>query len=122
MTQKLFLTAIAVAAGLIISACGDSPTSKPLRLSGAAGANYSSDLSDCRRIAMQYDNELTAQGAMGGAVLGGAVGAIESHEEALAGAAVGGILGAVEGNVQKEESQREMIIRCMQNRGHPVIG
>lgn len=122
MTQKLFLTTVAVAAGLIVSACGEAPTSKPLRLSGPAGAHYDADLSDCRNIAMQYDNELTSQGAIAGAAVGGLIGATESREDAIAAAAIGGLLGAAEGSIEKGENQREMMIRCMQNRGHPVIG
>ncbi|MEP1327982.1 hypothetical protein [Pseudophaeobacter sp.] len=121
-TPKLILTASVTALGLIVTACGLSPTAEPLRLSGPANAAYASDLAGCRQIAMQYDNELTSEGAIAGALIGAAAGATESHEDALAGAAIGGLIGAGEGTMEKEEKQREMIIRCMQNRGHPVIG
>ncbi len=122
MTPKLILTASVTALGLVVSACGLSPTAEPLRTSGPISASYNSDLVECRQIVAQYDNELTSEGALGGALLGAAVGATESHEEAIAGAAIGGLLGAAEGSMDKEGKQREMIIRCMQNRDHPVIG
>lgn len=122
VTTKLILTASVTALGLVVSACDLSPTAEPLRTSGPINARYNNDLVECRQIALQYDNELTSEGAIAGALLGAAAGATESHEEALAGAAIGGLLGAAEGTMDKEEKQREMIIRCMQNRNHPVIG
>ena len=122
VTPKLILTAAVTALGLGVSACGLSPAAQPLRTSGPISASYISDLVDCRQIAMRYDNELTSEGAMIGALIGAATGAGESHEDAIAGAAIGGLIGAAEGTMDKEEKQREMIIRCMQNRDHPVIG
>lgn len=122
MTQKLILTTTCILLGLGVTACGLSPAAQPLRLSGPVGANYDRDLVECRNIAGRYDNEKTSEGAVAGALIGAAAGAIESHEEAIAGAFVGGLIGAGEGTLEKEKSQREMTIRCLQNKGHPVIG
>ncbi len=122
MTTKIMLTCTAMLIGLAVSACDLAPSAKPLRLSGPVGATFSQDEAECRNIAQQYDQTLSSGGAIAGALIGAAVGAGESHEEALAGAAIGGLVGAAEGTLDKEESQRDMIIRCMQNRGHPVIG
>lgn len=122
ITPKMILTGSVTSLGLLVSACGLSPAAEPLRTSGLVSASYNNDLVQCRQIAAQYDNELPSEGALAGALIGAAVGATESHEEALAGAAVGGLLGAAEGKIDQEEKQRDMIIRCMQNHGHPVIG
>ncbi|KPD12452.1 glycine zipper domain-containing protein [Phaeobacter sp. 11ANDIMAR09] len=122
ISPKLTLTASVTALGLLVSACGLSPAAEPLRTSGPVSVSYNNDLVECRQIAAQYDTEMTSEGAIAGALLGAAVGATESHEDAIAGAAVGGLLGAAEGKIEQEEKQREMIIRCMQNRDHPVIG
>ncbi|MDE4132081.1 glycine zipper domain-containing protein [Phaeobacter sp. QD34_3] len=122
MTTKITLTAASIVTGLLVSACDMAPTAQPLRLSGPVGARFAQDEAECRSIAMRYDQNLASEGAVAGALIGAAIGAGESHEDALAGAAIGGLIGAAEGTVDKEESQRNMVIRCMQNRGHPVIG
>lgn len=51
------------------------------------------------------------------------IGALDNDlEGALAGAAIGAGLGALEGTEDAQNEERAMLVRCMQNSGHPAIG
>lgn len=114
--------------GLILTAaaCGQSEVDRPLTLDGTANASYNGDLAQCRAIAENYRAEDLRRGAIGGAVVGGLIGGTTSGsdklDDALIGAAVGGLVGAAEASEELDGLRRDVIIRCMMGRGHPVIG
>ncbi len=108
-----------------LAACGLSPNDDTLHLTGPANAFYHTDLAECQAQIAQIDTHLVSRGAQTGAVIGAVAGAIDADnnlEGALVGAALGAGLGALEGEVDRQDGKRDMTVRCMQNKGHPVVG
>ncbi|MBT8152587.1 glycine zipper family protein [Epibacterium ulvae] len=108
-----------------LAACGPSPADDPLHLTGPANAFYATDLAECRTQVAKFDTKLVSKGATSGALIGAVAGAIDADDEvegALVGAAIGAGLGALEGEVDRQDNERDMTVRCMQNKGHSVVG
>lgn len=119
--KTLTLTA-AIGLALSLSACDTVPVDAPLQLSGSVGPTYSADEAQCRaeagRIGAGHIQKTAAAGGLGGAL----VGATENRDKAAVGAVVGALTGAAIGDAQVKQAQRDYLVRCMQQRGHPVIG
>ena len=112
---------------LVLAACDGYPTSRPLAVDGTRNANFGQDEIECRALAANYNPQKQAGAIGGGAVSGALIGGLtsasgQSTEGALAGAAIGGLLGAAEGSYEEDEARRQVLINCMQGRGHRVIG
>lgn len=123
MTAKLCLTAAAVSLG-VLAACSD-VNDTPMRLSGAPLPTYDQDLAHCKQLVGNETGRASREAALTGATVGAVLGVFDSGdnlEGAIAGAALGAGLGALEGTADGAERQRDMVVRCMQNHGHPVIG
>ena len=89
---------------------------------GPRTAEFETDRQHCIRLASTYDDGAAQDEAVVGAVVDGVNGAVENDlEGALVGAALGGAFGELEGGVDLDGERREVLIRCMQNRGHNVI-
>lgn len=118
--KKLAMTAVAL---VTVSACTP-PVQRNLTVDGTRNANYGTDLHQCRTLAENYDNGVANDGAVYGAAIGGVAGAIDagSVEGAVAGAVIGAGLGAVDGSIALSYERRDVLIRCMQGRGHRVVG
>ncbi len=101
-----------------ISACSDAPY-EPI-IDGPKTALYENDLAECRQLSLQ--KEKTNGGAIGGAILGGLIGATESGGDALAGAVIGGTVGSLEDGAEANDGRDAIVMRCMQGRGHKVVG
>lgn len=109
-----------------LAACGDYPTRKPLAVVGTRNANFALDEQECRALAANYAPGKQAGSIGGGAISGALIGGLtsvsgETTEGALAGAAIGGLLGAAEGQYSDDEARRQVLVNCMQGRGHRVI-
>lgn len=122
MSGRIYLT---VASGFLlmaVAACDTVPLEAPLQVSGSVGANFNSDEVQCRaearRVGQGHIGKTAAIGGVGGA-LGGAT---ESRDKALAGAVFGAALGAAIGDAEVKQAQRNYLVQCMQQRGHPVRG
>lgn len=117
---------IAISTGLALAACSK-PMDKPYQVDGTRNAQFSSDLAHCKGVARDYRHPDGRQNQIAGALIGGAAGAIDAEdgdklEGAAAGAAVGTLVGHLEAKSQLNDMQRDVVIRCMQNRGHGVVG
>ncbi|OUS35599.1 hypothetical protein A9Q94_11930 [Rhodobacterales bacterium 56_14_T64] len=119
MTGK-FLTL--TASILLLAACDTVPVDAPLQLNGAAGANFAADEAQCRSLARQVGQGHIGKTAAVGGVGGALVGATENRDKAAVGAVLGAIAGAAVGDAQVKEAQRNYLVQCMQQAGHPVIG
>ena len=90
---------------------------------GVDMSKYDQDLATCR----EYANEVPAgeevgKSAVGGAVVGGAVGAIlggRRGAETLAG--VGAVTGAGRGGVRSAREKDEVVKNCLRGRGYRVL-
>ncbi|CUH83024.1 hypothetical protein TM5383_00206 [Thalassovita mediterranea] len=75
-------------------------------------------------VAQNYTDERARQGMLVGAGVGAVAGAIEEEDlgSAIAGAAIGGLIGRAEGEAEINEDRRAVMLRCLQNKGHSVLG
>ena len=112
---------------LTAAACAKAPVDRPLTVDGARAVGFQDDMQACRALALSYDDPELNKEIAGAAAMGAVVGGLDSDdgdelEGALVGAAIGGLFGAAEKNQVIKEEQREVLIRCMQGRGHRVVG
>ena len=84
---------------------------------------YQTDLADCQRYAASVKTgEKTAKGAASGAVVGGLIGAITGGSSGAAtGAGVGAVGGGARGANEGEETEVQVVKRCLSGRGYQVL-
>ncbi|WP_346836613.1 glycine zipper family protein [Microbulbifer sp. SAOS-129_SWC] len=87
---------------------------------------YQMDLADCRNLSVVARNDQGRRGvtrAAGGALLGGALGAIigDSSSAAAAGAGAGALLGGVSGVTSANVEADYVTRNCLQGRGYRVL-
>ena len=88
---------------------------------GVDQGQYRQDLAECKKIAEQVDQK-AGQGAVTGAVISGAIGAIlgdRRDAEKLAG--VGAVSGGASGAAQTRQEKNLVIKNCLRNRGYKVL-
>lgn len=112
---------------LTLSACGASGAKYSPIVDGPTGGAFTSDLADCRSLSetRPYLNDDVKSEAAAGAVVGAVIGALDesdSLEGAIAGAIVGGAVSAGGRAWETREERKEIIISCMGQRGHRVVG
>lgn len=107
---------------LALSACDTVPLEDPLLVNGTPSGRFGSDEAECRALARRVGQGQIGKAAAIGGTGGALGGAIESRDKALAGALVGAAVGAAVGDAEVRQAQRDYLVRCMQQRGHPVIG
>ncbi len=84
---------------------------------------YQRDYADCQGYAGQVNTgQRAATQAVGGAVVGGAVGAIAGNSNtAQRGAGIGGLLGLFRGASSGEQEKRRVLRNCLIGRGYRVL-
>ena len=84
---------------------------------------YQSDLYDCQQYAEQVPvGGRTAKSSVGGAVVGGALGAIVGNSDTAAkGAGVGPVTGAVKGASSGYRQKQRVVKNCLRGRGYRVL-
>jgi outer membrane lipoprotein SlyB len=89
---------------------------------GVNMAQYEEDLADCESYAEQVRVGAKAgKGAASGAVVGGAIGAVDDHRETGEGAAVGAVLGGVKGLNEGERDKVRVVKNCLRGRGYRIL-
>ena len=122
--MKTTATFIAIAVGITGCATTGSNFAPMVDLQGKTQAQYSTDLADCQVYAKQLADG--AQSAMAGAVVGALLGvalaaAAGSQYSRTATARVGALTGAVGAGARGNESQQDVIRRCLAGRGYNVL-
>ena len=88
---------------------------------GVEMGQYQRDTQACEQIATQVDNR-GGSGAVKGAVVGGALGAVAGNsDDAKKAAGVGAILGVVGGRGSTRAEQETVIKNCLKNKGYTVL-
>jgi outer membrane lipoprotein SlyB len=84
---------------------------------------YEQDLSECKSYASGVKKgEKTAKGAGSGAVVGGLIGGIVGGGSGAAkGAGVGAVGGGAKGASKGEQSEVQVVKRCLSGRGYKVL-
>ncbi|MBY6160976.1 glycine zipper family protein [Mameliella alba] len=111
---------------LIAMAACTAPMDRSYTLDGPRNAMFDTDLAQCKSAAHDYRPDAHRNGALMGAAAGAVFGALDDEDDraegALAGAAIGAVTGVAAAEDELSEQRREVVIRCLQNRGHNVIG
>ncbi|WKD48592.1 glycine zipper family protein [Microbulbifer spongiae] len=117
---------------VLIAACAAQPEQVP----GAGGIvidtwgvninQYQADLAECKGIAYSTYSDQGRRGlagAAGGAVVGGALGAIvgDSSRSAAAGAGAGALVGGLSGAGSAGAEANQIIKNCLRGRGYRVL-
>lgn len=90
---------------------------------GIDQAKYQQDLAECRQVADQVGTGRdAAEGAVGGAVIGGLLGAIFGNSRSAAvGAGAGAVVGGA-GKAGDAQQEKEKVLKnCMRGRGYRVL-
>ncbi|MEZ5504174.1 MAG: YMGG-like glycine zipper-containing protein [Halioglobus sp.] len=84
---------------------------------------YEQDLAECQSYARSVKTgEKTAKGAASGAVVGGLIGAITGGGSGAAtGAGVGAVGGGARGASEGEQTEVQVVKRCLSGRGYRVL-
>ncbi|EBA16185.1 hypothetical protein RSK20926_20705 [Roseobacter sp. SK209-2-6] len=122
MLKKAIPTLGSCCLALLLTACNTVPLDAPLQVSGPLGTNFNADEAQCRSEARRVGQGHIGQTAAIGGVGGALVGSIESSDDALAGAVIGAAIGAAAADAEVKQARRQYLVRCMQQRGHPVTG
>lgn len=117
--MKFFVPSAAIAV-LFVSACADYT---PI-LDGPESADYQNDLVACQSLAANQEH--FNQEALGAAVAGGLLAAAVADHDGSATAVEGLIGGALVAYVMAQidavEEKEDIVVACMQGRGHRVVG
>ncbi len=122
MKLNSFLAAVAF---LSLAACSGTGASHRPILDGSPSVGYSTDLKACQSLAenRRWDNDETREDMAFGAALGAALGAVEGGaDDAIGGAVAGLIGGAISGGFKARDDRKEIVVSCLQSRGHKVVG
>ncbi|MCP4000956.1 MAG: glycine zipper family protein [Gammaproteobacteria bacterium] len=113
-----------LAATLLTIASLTACSSHPDPIVDTQGVNmtvYEQDLAECKSYSEQIDpSQGMAKGAAGGAVTGGAIGAIGSGGIGK-GAGIGAILGMAGSGSKAATDKEEVVKRCLRYRGYKVL-
>ena len=90
---------------------------------GVDASSYENDLAECRSYASGVKTgEKTAKGAASGAVVGGLIGGITGGGSGAAqGAGIGAVGGGARGASEGEETEVQVVKRCLSGRGYRVL-
>lgn len=125
MSNSTKAVAAALAAALL-AGCATAPGGAnyaPMVDTGHRIGVYEQDLAECQSYAQRVAGagEGAAAGAVGGAIVIGLLSAVLGGGGHGRWAAVGALSGAASGAAAGETNQRDVIRRCMANRGYSVL-
>ena len=105
-----------------LAACANTGANYTPIVDGPKNSAFYADLSACQTLATErgYLNDDTKGDALLGAALGALVGAVDG--DVLGGAVVGGAAGTAAGAYKAKDERKSIVVSCMQNRGHQVVG
>ncbi len=108
---------------LVLSACAEL-SDDALILDGPASPSYQSDLTACEQLAKQSPTGTAEVGVAtaAGAVFGGAVADHEDPDFLPWGVVLGAAAGWIGAVADQDTERRQIVVSCMQGRGHRVVG
>lgn len=118
-------TALTLTACVILLGACTAPAERPLMSTSSKGPAFEAARQECIKVSEGYRTGTEKQDIAIGAVVGAAVVAAEEDtkaSDAAIGALIGGALGAADTADRRQREQRNVVIRCMQNRGFDVVG
>lgn len=106
------------------TACSDTGARYTPVVDGTRNANFATDLGACQGLARRQpvmDGE-TGNTVLVGAGLGAALGAVDDEGDALGGAVAGALGGMLADSVNNPGDRKAIVVNCMRQRGHRVVG
>ena len=124
MKHKLLLS---IPLFLMMAACANTGADYTPIVDGRRSPDFKQDLAACRHVAQdrKWLNGDTKQNMAIGATAGALLGAAESEGEAgdIVGGAIAGVVGGgLVGAAQSNKERKAIVIECMKQRGHRVVG
>ena len=119
MKYKLIIVCLAI----LMAGCRATDSRPIVDMQGVNVAQYNSDLAQCQTYADQVETEReVARSTVGGAVVGGAVGAIVGNGNvAQRTAGAGAVVGAARGAGSAVYERDRVIRNCLRGRGYRVL-
>lgn len=120
--NKIIATVVATTT---LCACANTGADYSPIIDGPTNITYSQDLADCRALAKQrsYTNGDVKSDALLGAGVGALAGGIDDGVDgAIGGLILGGLLGGGGRAWETQEERKAIVINCLSQRGHRVVG
>lgn len=123
MKNGIATVSLVVVSTLTVGCAGSSGTYEPI-VDGAQNADYVNDLASCQSLSneREYLNGDVRSDGAAGALIGALAGAEDGVEGAVAGAVVGMLLGSAGRAWDVRDEKKGIVVKCMTNRGHNVVG
>lgn len=118
--MNIRILAAAISTTLLLAACAGRPV---VDTKNVDMARYERDLAECQAYADQSSTTAAAgRGAVGGAALGGILGAIFGDSGSAArGAGAGGVIGGARGAASGSNEEEQIVKNCLRGRGYSVL-
>jgi len=116
------------AAAFSLSACATGGAAYEPIVDGPKDDIYVADLGECQKLAetREYLNSDTRTAAVVGAGVGGLVGLADAYdpnfEDFVGGAIIGALFGGGDRALKTRTERKYIVLDCMANRGHRVLG
>ena len=123
--KPLVSTAIILVTAQIISGCANTAAGYRPLVDGMRAKNFEMDLFACQELATErsYLNDDVKSEALLGSGIGSLIGAAgEGLDGAIVGAILGGVAGTASRAWETREERKKVVIECMKQRGHKVVG
>jgi len=123
--MKSVLQAVAGIAVVSLSGCANTGADYLPIVDGPKNTSYNFDVNECSALASQraYTNDdVKSEALLGGGIGAIAGGAEEGIEGAVAGVLIGSFLGGADRAWKTRDERKNIVIECMKQRGHRVIG
>lgn len=106
------------------AACSDTGARYTPVVDGTRNANFATDLGACQGLARSQPvmNGDTGNAVLVGAGLGAALGAADDDGDAAGGALAGALGGVLADTVKTPDERKAIVVNCMRQRGHRVVG
>ncbi len=122
--RNLLLLLPAVLALTLNSACSNTAAGYQPIVDGPRNAKYAQNLQACQQVAQQrsYLNDDVKTEALLGGVIGALAGSDDDDLNATEGFIAGGLAGAAGRSWETRDERKQIVIACMKQRGHRVVG
>ncbi|MCM8856991.1 MAG: glycine zipper family protein [Candidatus Thiodiazotropha sp.] len=120
--SKMFVTLTTAA---LLTGCGTTSSQYRPIVDGDIDSHYEVDLIACSSLSEErgFINDDVKSEALLGAAIGAVAGAVDDGSDgAVGGAIVGGVLGGGGRAWETREEREQIVIECMKQRGHRVVG
>ena len=113
-----------IAGTTLLAACAGGGAGYTPILDGAPSATYQTDLEACQSLARNQPQmrQETMAAAVLGAGAGAVLGSFDTDGDAAGGAIVGALAGGTASAVDVAERRKSIVIECLKERGHRVVG